>query len=459
MAFLSKDRVRQIIQTRPNGTTPEGIVAALREQGHQLEGYANQPPPQGFFGNVADRFRRSFGTAEEQAGRQEVKGLSEGLGAAIKDIPGDIADIAGPALPAIGGVVGSIIGASAGIPSGPGAIATGVAGGATGAAIGEVGRQAAGRLLGMRQGETITEEAKRIGKEAAIGAASELGGQAIARPLSAAKGLVGKAAESLYQSALKPTRAVLDKFPKVVQTGLKEGIVVSEGGLDVVQGTIDDLNKEIATRISTANKEGVELATEDVISRLEDVRQFFKNSIGGSKFVKQIDALSDRFVREQGKRIPIEKAQELKKNTYSMLRKAYGDMKGAEIEGTKAIARGLKEEIAGVVPEIGNLNARESELIGLEAALEGFARRFGNREIFGLAPGVALGVGANQSASSGLKAGVVAKLVKAMIDKPQIKSGLAILLDRLSQTKGVSDTTVKILSQAAGQLFDSATSQ
>ena len=39
MAFLSKDKVKEILAGAPEGTTPEGIVAGLRQQGHVLEGY------------------------------------------------------------------------------------------------------------------------------------------------------------------------------------------------------------------------------------------------------------------------------------------------------------------------------------------------------------------------------------------------------------------------------------
>jgi len=39
MAYLSRDQVKQIIQNAPAGTSPEGLVAELRNKGHQLEGY------------------------------------------------------------------------------------------------------------------------------------------------------------------------------------------------------------------------------------------------------------------------------------------------------------------------------------------------------------------------------------------------------------------------------------
>lgn len=45
MAYLTKNEVQNIIANAPAGTTPGGIVAALRQQGHQLEGWAEQNRP------------------------------------------------------------------------------------------------------------------------------------------------------------------------------------------------------------------------------------------------------------------------------------------------------------------------------------------------------------------------------------------------------------------------------
>lgn len=45
MAYITKAKLREIIQNAPEGTTPEGIVASLRERGHQLEGYQETQAP------------------------------------------------------------------------------------------------------------------------------------------------------------------------------------------------------------------------------------------------------------------------------------------------------------------------------------------------------------------------------------------------------------------------------
>ena len=44
MANLTKQQVIDVINNRPAGSTPEGVVAALRQKGHTLEGYATSTP-------------------------------------------------------------------------------------------------------------------------------------------------------------------------------------------------------------------------------------------------------------------------------------------------------------------------------------------------------------------------------------------------------------------------------
>ena len=39
MAYITKQKLIEIINNRPPGTTPEGIIAGLKEKGHQLEDY------------------------------------------------------------------------------------------------------------------------------------------------------------------------------------------------------------------------------------------------------------------------------------------------------------------------------------------------------------------------------------------------------------------------------------
>jgi hypothetical protein len=65
----------------------------------------------------------------------------------------------------------------------------------------------------------------------------------------------------------------------------------------------------------------------------------------------------------KGPTMSVQDAQRLKQGTYKVLEKKYGQLGSAETEAQKALARGLKEAIAEAVPEVGPLNAKQSELI------------------------------------------------------------------------------------------------
>jgi hypothetical protein len=65
----------------------------------------------------------------------------------------------------------------------------------------------------------------------------------------------------------------------------------------------------------------------------------------------------------KGPTMSVQDAQRLKQGTYKVLEKKYGQLGSAETEAQKGLARGLKEAIAEAVPEVGPLNAKQSELI------------------------------------------------------------------------------------------------
>lgn len=93
-----------------------------------------------------------------------------------------------------------------------------------------------------------------------------------------------------------------------------------------------------------------------------------------------------KFKTAGGAGIPVQLAQELKQGTYRILDKKYGQVSTAEDEGQKAIARGLKEQVAKAVPEVSGLNAKESELINALKLVERRSLQSGNKNTLGLAP-------------------------------------------------------------------------
>mgnify|MGYP003674770602 FL=1 len=73
--------------------------------------------------------------------------------------------------------------------------------------------------------------------------------------------------------------------------------------------------------------------------------------------------------------------------------KKYGEVGSAETEAQKALARGLKEQIAKNAPEVAGLNAEESALINALGINERRVLMQGNKNPMGLAPLAGHGIG------------------------------------------------------------------
>lgn len=84
MAYLTKDQVVKILKEAPKGTDPAGIVAALRAQGHELEGYdmvtkqleqVKPTPPveekKGLIDKIGSDLTRRVGNVQESIGMSQ----------------------------------------------------------------------------------------------------------------------------------------------------------------------------------------------------------------------------------------------------------------------------------------------------------------------------------------------------------------------------------------------------
>lgn len=174
---------------------------------------------------------------------------------------------------------------------------------------------------------------------------------------------VGK---TLMQQAVKPTLGQLKsgEAATAIDTMLKEGINPTHGGVEKLHGMIEKLNQQIdaaiGSSVETVNKGKVGLSLKETFNK-------FKNQVNPRSDLEAIKNAWSEFRSHPdliGKtEIPVQKAQELKKGTYRILRDKYGQLGSAEIEAQKGLARGLKEGIADKVPGISGLNAEEKKLI------------------------------------------------------------------------------------------------
>lgn len=221
------------------------------------------------------------------------------------------------------------------------------AGGITGAGMaGLVNPEDAG--TGALYGAAMPGVAKFVGE---AGMAVSRGGKATAR--------------RLMQSALKPTIKQLKTGDSrvAVDTLLDYGINPNQRGVEKLRGTIDDINDDIGMRISESN---ATVSRQKALDYLAGVRTKAGNQVSPTADVGAIQGVADDFLNHPNiasDAIPVQQAQELKKGTYQALRGQYGQVRGSAIEAQKAVARGLKDQIADVVPGIGPLNAEEARLL------------------------------------------------------------------------------------------------
>ncbi len=178
--------------------------------------------------------------------------------------------------------------------------------------------------------------------------------------------LMEKGAKSLMASALKPSAQAWKSGDavKAIDTLLEEGINPTVGGVEKLKGKIDLLDDEITKIISNSTatvKKG------DVGKRLLDTLNQAKKQVNPEADIEAIRKAWMEFRSHPdliGKTyIPIQLAQELKQGTYRQLKKKYGEAGTADTEAQKALARGLKEEIATAEPAAAVANAELSKLL------------------------------------------------------------------------------------------------
>lgn len=199
----------------------------------------------------------------------------------------------------------------------------------------------------------------------------------------------------LMQKALKPTMTVLKEYgttaPKLVQTLLESGVSVTQGGVDKLQKLFDATNQEIAEALGKRD---------DILTRSGDNAVVDKTRVAArtlqtaGKLAEKTNPTADlralgdtveEFLNHptQPGNLTLPEAQKMKIGTYQQIGKKYGEQSFAAVETQKALARGLKEEIAAEVPSISTLNQKDSELM---AALDAVGRRVaqtGNKDPVG----------------------------------------------------------------------------
>ena len=285
----------------------------------------------------------------------------------------------------------------------------------------------------------VAESASTIGR-----GISELG--ALSDPLSMAiqgpANLIGKtipktgklSPEALYESAIKPS-TTLSKEERMtrVTTALENNILPTQKGLDKIRSLISGIDDEVSNIIKTGPYKGNPINTDAVVKYLDELKDFAKKTVNPQDALEDIAKVEQKFLEAKGTAMSVEDAHILKKNTYTELNKFYDKFtRNATIEAKKALARGLKEEVYALYPELRSMGKKEGALIALEESIERASSRISNRDIIGL--GIPM-----KGAAGGIVGGApgaIATTAIGILDTPIVKSALAQALYKARQGVG-----------------------
>ena len=385
---LTKQQIKDIIQKAPQGTTPQGILSGLRDKGYTFEGYPNQETP-----NQSVLPERSKLDTAKDFGEGVVKG---GIRSVI-----NLANIIPSAIEKVTGVTHPVL----------------------------------SRNRALEEKVQPSNEAQRVGGYV------ETAGEFII-PGIAGKQVIGESlinqARRIYQSALKPSTTLnpAEKL-KIVDTGLREAVNISQKGVEKLGEKITQLESALDAPIKEATAKGAKILVETLKPYIEDAKRILGKTadpLFSERAVQSIERRFEALRQKYPEGIPLDVAQELKTNTYQLIKKAYGKLSTSANEFQKQVARGLKDKIVEGAPIVGEINSRLKNLYAFEKEVERAANRITNRDIVGLGTKVL-------ASAQGLPMKTIA-IVNELLG-PTAKSFNAIQLNKLGQ-KLVSKSTEEL---------------
>lgn len=201
---------------------------------------------------------------------------------------------------------------------------------------------------------------------------------------SSARPVFEGAGKKVMQSALKPPVAELrsGNADRAVKTLLDEGVNVTQGGAEKLQGLVDDLDTTVTGLVDQAPGQ---VSKAYPASAISDTLEKFRTQVNPTSDVNAIMNSWDEFSKVYPDDIPVQLAHALKKGTYKALSGKYGEVGSAATEAQKSLARGLREGTAAAVPETSGLLKKEGDLLNALGLVERRAGVAGNRDLAGLA--------------------------------------------------------------------------
>jgi hypothetical protein len=307
-------------------------------------------------------------------------------------------------------------------------------------------------LLGAGFATRVAAKAGKISKLQKTGEVLKKAGESI-EPLTAitrgtkkvVKTLIPKEMPSkLYEHAVKFSIKLPRKTRnKLTKIALAERTMPTVKGLDKLQEKINVLNKEIAKIMDIATAEGRKIPTRVIFRHLRELKK--QKLLGGDarSDIRQINSImkdivwANKQIRKEKYFTPSE-LQTIKQSLYKKTKKLYTQISEKPIKGEarQQLARGIKDALEIMGPEVKQLNKRDSNLLALHEEMEKVVARLTGQDLMNF----------RTSIQPSRKFSIVPYITLGLIGTPKVKAKLAIVAESLKQ-KGVVLDPDSILSQ------------
>lgn len=371
-----------------DGYTPEQVMGELANRGVKMDykkALSDGYEPMDVLSEMGERL---VGKQPEKSQPQEAydistsEGVKEQLQAEMEGVKTGIEEIRKKTVKPlfeIGGTVGgALVGAGIGGVGAP-----------IGAGLGYAAGKRAGEFA-LGEEPSAAESIRELPEDITIGVAGEL--------LPAATDLIKpsarKAGQYLYEKALKPSTTapkgqdVFKYREKLAKTAYDEGAILTRKGLKRFIDRKDQLGKDINFVIDNLTEQGNKVAIKDVAKYIDDLKPLAMNYREPKTMLKLLDSYKKEFIK-QNKALGRDfltprQLQDFKTQQYQLFKSSYGEMKPMGKETEKALARGAKEALENMAPELKRLNQKHYDIKSFLNVAEKEVVRQRNRSWIGM---------------------------------------------------------------------------
>lgn len=179
-------------------------------------------------------------------------------------------------------------------------------------------------------------------------------------------------ARAWMQGALKPSRLARETgdAADAITALLEDSRTITQGGANKYTREIDALHNQVNNVIRNSTER---ISPWDVVDRLDPEMARASRSALPIERMREVMRSGDEWTVTHPSDIPVQRAQEIKRETGREVRErgGYGEISEQQrTQNLKALERGLKETIEAKHPEVAPLNAAESRAINVRNLVE-----------------------------------------------------------------------------------------